>query len=90
MSWEEAGDLLEETLEVVARLVDGEEVDDLPEMPEMRLDGVPDPATAHRIGLLLADGAEALAELAARRAEVRQELAHIERLRQAATSYLRH
>ena len=90
MTWEEAADLLELFLEDAARLADGEDGGELPDVSGIELDGQPDGDTEHRIIGLLADTEEAMAALALRKAEIRQEMDHMGRLRSAGAGYLRY
>lgn len=90
MTWAEAADLLEGVLEHTSRLIDGEDLPDLPGLATLDLEGTPDTATVERVRCLLADVEEAMAAISLRRAEIRQELAHGDRLRVAGAGYLRH
>jgi hypothetical protein len=90
VTWTEAADLLEGVLEHISRLIDGEDLPDLPGLAALNLEGVPDTATVERVRCLLADAEEAMAAISLRRAEIIQELAHGDRLRVAGAGYLRH
>lgn len=89
MTWDEAAELLEVYLEDAARIVDGQTDRELPEIPQLDLDGIPTPETEARIRALLADAEEAMALLAIRKAAMAQEITRTKRLKVAGAGYLR-
>lgn len=89
VTWDEAADLLELFLEDAARLADGEEPGELPDVGSVDLVGEPSEATEARILTLLSQTEEAMAALALRKAEIRQEMDHMGRLRSAGAGYIR-
>ncbi|MGF1667818.1 MAG: hypothetical protein ACFCVC_16285 [Acidimicrobiia bacterium] len=90
LTWSEAADLLESFLEEAGRLVDGEELSEVPELGAIQLGDEPDPEVAARVAALLRDTEEALTALSLRKAEIKQELEHTDRLRSAGAGYLRY
>lgn len=90
LTWAEAADLLESFLEEAGRLVDGEDLPEVPEFGTIRLIDEPDPDVAARVTTLIRDAGEALAALSLRRAEIKHELEHTDRLRAAGAGYLRY
>jgi hypothetical protein len=90
LTWVEAADLLESFLEEAGRLVDGEDLPEVPAFGTIRLIDEPDPDVAARVTTLIRDAEEALAALSLRRAEIEQELEHTDRLRSAGARYLRY
>ncbi len=90
LTWDEAADLLELFLEDAAGLADGEEPGELPDVGHVVLDGQPSEATEARIVTLLTQTEEAMAALAQRKAEIRQEMDHMGRLRSAGAGYIRY
>ncbi len=90
LTWSEAADLLESFLEDAGRLVDGEDLPDLPALGTIQLIDQPDPEVADRVTTLLRETEEALTALSLRRAEIKHELEQTDRLRSAGAGYLRY
>jgi hypothetical protein len=90
LTWSEAADLLESFLEDAGRLVDGEDLPEIPALGSIQLSDDPDPEVAARVAALLRDTEDAMTALSLRKAEIKQELEHTDRLRTAGTGYLRY
>lgn len=89
VTWQEAADLLRQYLEDSARIVEEASTHELPPIPAFELEGIPDPETEARIRSMLADANDAMEALALRKAEITQEIEHMNRLRTAGAGYLR-